>query len=75
MTWNRMLEKIIRCRKIKERTDMKDRTRREDREKGHEELKWRNSVQGDTSASTRRSWSACGDWMWRSTHGMEEQPC
>lgn len=68
-----MPEKRIRCRKIKERTDVKDGTRREDKEKGHGECR-RNSVWRDRSASTREAGSACGDWMWRSARGVE-QPC
>lgn len=50
-----MLEKIIRCRKIKNRHEEKDRIRREDREKGCGERRRRNSVWGDTSASAREA--------------------
>lgn len=54
-TWNKMLKKRIRCRKIKNRHEEKDRTRREDRKKGCGERRKRNSVWEDISASVREA--------------------
>lgn len=59
MSWNRMLEKRVSCKNIKERTGIKRRTEVGKAQKGHGERGRRNSVWGHTLPSTWEASCAC----------------